>query len=362
MPSRIASCRSRRLALVVVAALAMATAGCASSVPVGPRVTSLASAAPAPALAEGRHVAKAFFARETHALWERFAPPLRAKVGSEEGLVAFRTLAEKQLGSETALLSEHVDHRAGLDLYTRIATYERSGTPIKMVVGFDEDRRISAFGITPDTQATAAPTAKSDYLTAASLRLPFEGAWNVAWGGRTIEQNQHVVVANQRFAYDFLVVEGGTTHRGNGTRNEDYFAYGRAIVAPAAGRVVARVDGIAENVPGSMDAAHLAGNHVIIDHGHGEHSLLAHLVPGSLLVQLGDQVTSGQPLGRCGNSGHSSEPHLHFHLQDGARLGEGVGLPAQFQDYVADGARIARGEPVRDQRVEPSPGASAKRD
>ncbi len=313
-------------------------------------------------LTMGRSTAGAFFARDTHSLWERFTPPLRAKIGSEEGIAAFRATAEKQLGTESAVLSERVERTAGVAMYVRIAKYERFDGPIKMVIGFDADRNIAAFGIRPEGKLTAAPTTKSDYQTRAALRLPFEGAWDVAWGGRTIEQNQHAAVADQRFAYDFLVVEGGTTHRGDGTRNEDYFAYGRPVLAPAAGRVVAVVDGIAENVPGSMDAAHLAGNHVVLDHGNGEFSLLAHLVPGSLTVKPGDQVVAGQKLGRCGNSGHSSEPHLHYHLQTTSHVGQGEGLPAPFVEYVADGSRVARGEPTKGQHIESVSAAFARRE
>jgi murein DD-endopeptidase MepM/ murein hydrolase activator NlpD len=371
-----------RSSIVAVIAVSLASAACAASStnqPAGPPVTTPSSAAPptravtttpdviaAPAddaatMTLGRRTAGAFFARETHALWERFTPPLRAKVGSEEGMAAFRASAEKQLGAESAVLSERVEHTSGIDLYIRIAKYERIATPIKMLIGFDAERNIAAFGIAPEGKLAAASTTKSDYRTQAALRLPFEGAWNVAWGGRTIEQNQHAATSDQRFAYDFLVVEGGTTHRGDGRRNEDYFAYGRSVLAPAAGRVVVAVDGVPDNVPGSMDTTHLAGNHVIVDHGNGEFSLLAHLAPGSVTVKPGDQVTAGEKLGRCGNSGHSSEPHLHYHLQNTARLSDGEGLPAPFVGYVADGARVARGEPVRDQRIEAAPGTLAGR-
>ncbi len=313
-------------------------------------------------LALGRRTAESFFAREAHALWEKFTPPLRAKVGSEAGLAAFRASAERQLGAESTILSERVQRTSGVAVYVRIAKYERLATPIKMVIGFDPERHIAAFGIAPEGKLSAAPTSHADYRTQASLRLPFDAAWTVAWGGRTIEQNQHAAMSDQRFAYDFFVVEGGTTHRGDGRRNEDYFAYGRSILAPAAGRVVVAVDGVPDNVPGELDAAQLAGNHVILEHGHGEYSLLAHLAPGSVSVKPGDQVSSGQKVGRCGNSGHSSEPHLHYHLQSTARLGDGEGLPAQFVGYVADGARVSRGEPVREQRIEHAAGASARRE
>jgi murein DD-endopeptidase MepM/ murein hydrolase activator NlpD len=97
------------------------------------------------------------------------------------------------------------------------------------------------------------------------------------------------------------------------------------------------------------------GNHVIIDHGNGEFSLLAHLRRGTLAVELGQTVTAATPLGRCGHSGNTSEPHLHYHLQDTAVFGKGVGLPAQFQGYVADGEAVARGEPVKGQTIRRGP-------
>jgi murein DD-endopeptidase MepM/ murein hydrolase activator NlpD len=58
------------------------------------------------------------------------------------------------------------------------------------------------------------------------------------------------------------------------------------------------------------------GNYVIIDHGNGEYSFLAHLKKGSMVVAVGDSLKSGQFIGLCGNSGNSSEPHLHYHLQN----------------------------------------------
>ena len=75
----------------------------------------------------------------------------------------------------------------------------------------------------------------------------------------------------------------------------------------------------------------------MIDHGHGEYSLLAHLRKGSVTVKTGGRVTQGQIIGRCGNSGNTSEPHLHYHPQNSGKFGNSEGLPAQFVNYVADG-------------------------
>lgn len=114
-------------------------------------------------------------------------------------------------------------------------------------------------------------------------------------------------------------------------------------------------DGLSDNKPGVMDRDHPTGNHVILDHGNGEFSFLAHLKQGSVAVKVGDRVKPGDKLGLCGNSGNTSEPHLHYHLQTTAKFGAGEGLPAQFLNYIADGKEVARGEPVQGQTIRNRP-------
>jgi murein DD-endopeptidase MepM/ murein hydrolase activator NlpD len=147
------------------------------------------------------------------------------------------------------------------------------------------------------------------------------------------------------------VVRGEASHGGDGTRNEDYYCFGRPILAPAAGRVVEVVTDVEDNVPGKMNPVQITGNRVVIDHGNGEFSVLAHLRQGSVRVAKGASVTRGQQLGDCGNSGNSSEPHLHYQLQATAEFGSAPGLPAQFVDYVANGKPVAWGEPVQGERI-----------
>ena len=111
-------------------------------------------------------------------------------------------------------------------------------------------------------------------------------------------------------------------------------------------------NGVADNVPGVMNAQVPMGNHVILDHGNGEFSFLCHFRQGTVLVKPGDTVKAGDVLGRAGNSGNSSEPHLHYHLQDSGEFGKGRGLPAPFTGYRADGKPVDRGEPVKGQTIE----------
>ena len=111
------------------------------------------------------------------------------------------------------------------------------------------------------------------------------------------------------------------------------------------------IDGVPDNVPGTTNTKLAPGNHVVINHGNGEYSFLAHLRNGSIAVKLGDRVQPGDRLGACGNSGESSEPHVHYHLQNTEGYNVGAGFPAQFVSYIADGNAIARGEPKRGQTV-----------
>lgn len=351
-------------ALVTALAFVVATSlGCAHpAAPAQPAQAAIAAATgstPSPKetiVNEGRRWTKAFYEGRTQEMWDRMTEGYRKLSEDKAGFDAFRTSAIAQLGAETAVVEERTEQVADKTAYVRIARFERVPMPMRVAFGFDGEGRIVAFGIQPESTPTSeAPTDKLDYATRTALHLPFDGAWKVFWGGRKLAQNHHAATRDQRFAYDFVVVKDGSTHAGDGTRNTDYYAYGRPVLAPAAGRVVVAVDGVPENVPGQVSAAaNAAGNYVVIDHGDGEFSFLAHLVLGSLKVRVGDRVAAGQALGDCGNSGHSSEPHLHYHLQDTQTLFEGAGLPAPWVDYLADGRPVARGEATRGQVIEPA--------
>jgi hypothetical protein len=70
-------------------------------------------------------------------------------------------------------------------------------------------------------------------------------------------------------------------------------------------------------------------------------------------VSTGQQVRAGDVPGLCGNSGNTTEPHLHFHLQDGPNLGEALGLPVTFVDYVSNGQPVSEGTPVQGELLRP---------
>jgi hypothetical protein len=170
------------------------------------------------------------------------------------------------------------------------------------------------------------------------LSLPFKGRWLVAGGGDTKELNQqHHDTPNQRFAFDFLGIdENGKTRKGASETNEDYLAFGREILAPADGLVTDVINGIRDNLPGSMNPYSALGNAVFIQHSENEVSVLAHLKQESVTVKAGDKVKKGQIIGLCGNSGNSSEPHLHYHLQNTPIIQDGTGIKCFFQKVPAD--------------------------
>ena len=127
----------------------------------------------------------------------------------------------------------------------------------------------------------------------------------------------------ERLAVDWLQLgTDGKTHSGNQSDNPSYHCYGLDIIAVADGKVVSTKDGIPENVPNSPKMAvpitleTIGGNYVMEDMGGGHYAFYAHMIPGTVAVKPGDQVKRGQLLGKLGNSGNSSEPHLHFHICD----------------------------------------------
>ena len=200
------------------------------------------------------------------------------------------------------------------------------------------------------------PDPRGNEPAKARLRLPFDGLW---WAGVAPTPeigNHHVAARDQRHAFDFVIWRDGSTHRNDGKDNADYWAWAQPVRAPAEGVVVAVHDGIRDNRPGAeTNTSKPAGNHVVIDLGHGEYAALAHFRKGSIRVSDGDQVSSGQLLGLVGNSGNSSEPHIHFHVQDGPKFDPGgpVGIPVRFESYEADGTTQRRGTPSGGQFVRP---------
>jgi murein DD-endopeptidase MepM/ murein hydrolase activator NlpD len=186
------------------------------------------------------------------------------------------------------------------------------------------------------------------------MSLPFKGQWFVNWGGDTKEQNAHIEALAQRRAFDIVIKDKeGNTHRPgtDGEKNEDYYAFGKELYAPCAGVVVEAIDGLIDNVPGEMNKMYVPGNTVVIKAADSEYVFFAHFKQGSIKVKQGQRVTKGDLLGLCGNSGNSSEPHLHFHLQDGPDINTAIGKKCYFDKLKVNGVTRQDYAPVKDERI-----------
>ncbi len=287
-------------------------------------------------------------------LWRELDVNMRAAVKDSASWVVTLNGMHAQTGSLDSLLSDSVTTpRPGTIVYRALCRFSKFPQPLELILAFDDEGRVSGLLVRPpaDQPRKEYPSTHLDYRTKTALRLPARGEWTVFWGGRTIEKNYHAFTRDQRFAMDLLIVRNGVTHDGDGTKLTDYYCYGQPVLAPAAGVVVWKQDSLPDQAPGRMDPAHATGNSLILDHGNGEYSLIAHLQPGSLRYKLGDRVPADAEVGRCGNSGNTTEPHVHYHLQDGPKPFDADGLPVQFVDLVVDSVRVTRAEIEKGQKV-----------
>jgi murein DD-endopeptidase MepM/ murein hydrolase activator NlpD len=189
--------------------------------------------------------------------------------------------------------------------------------------------------------------------TKSKMRLPFDGKWFVVWGGDTKEQNYHIENRAQRNAFDFLMKdESGKSFKTDGKTNEDYYCFGKKLFAPCDAEVVMVVKGVKDNAPGVMNPYFPTGNTVILKTENEEYIILAHFKQGSINVKQGDKIKKGFLLGLCGNSGNSSEPHLHFHIQNVEDMNRAAGTKCYFESILVNGEVKNDYSPVQGETVE----------
>lgn len=209
--------------------------------------------------------------------------------------------------------------------------------------------RVSVAGFDAETRAIASAVTEAPLVyhhQQARLQLPVaEGAWWAITGNDWTALHKADPIS-WPFAYDFVRLgPGGQTFSGSGLDNADHYSFGQPVTAPAAGKIVLMRDDMPDQPPGQPldaallagDPARVAGNVVVIAHGHGEFSYLAHLQAGSVRVKIDEAVKRGQTIAAVGNSGQSPGPHLHYHLQNGPYLFIDQGMPALFSDFAAIG-------------------------
>jgi urea transporter/murein DD-endopeptidase MepM/ murein hydrolase activator NlpD len=145
-----------------------------------------------------------------------------------------------------------------------------------------------------------------------SAGLPFYGEWSISQS----HNGEHTHKGEWRHAWDFIITGSqGQQYKNEGNYAEDYYCFGKAVLAAADGTVTEVVENVPDNPIGDINTRENWGNTVVIKHSDFLYSKLSHLKFLSVVVKKGDTVTRGQVIGKCGNSGRSPYPHLHFQFQ-----------------------------------------------
>lgn len=186
----------------------------------------------------------------------------------------------------------------------------------------------------------------TEYEQKTKLNFPVKG--KVIVGGGHDFNEPHKDERSQLYAYDIVALgDHYELFRTDGSTNEDFYAFGREVLAPADGKVLYARNDVPDNTkPGGIDSnvfmklpdpeRAFPGNNVVIDHGNGEFSAFAHLKKGSVRVKEGDTVKQGDVIALLGNSGNSDGPHLHYQLMAGPKIFHSDGLPSKFENLLLD--------------------------
>jgi Peptidase family M23 len=172
-----------------------------------------------------------------------------------------------------------------------------------------------------------------------SVELSFplkNGTYYVAHGGDSPAINYHNPNRAQRYALDIvkLNVLGARANWLYPRSLNDYAIFGETLYSPCDGKISSLVNDLPNLAPGEKDEKNLAGNHILL-RCKGADILMAHLLSGSITSKVGSSIELGEPIAKIGNSGNTSEPHLHIHARKantGKSSLDGAGLPISFDD------------------------------
>ena len=269
--------------------------------------------------------------------------------------VAFQFCGTDLIGSDIKLAGPILDRNRGLLIVEQVFAFRGARDTLRVRVHGNVDGHAAEF--------TGSIPIKSEFAQNNYI-FPLRGVWYAGYGASF--HTGHRWAVPEEFALDIAKVgESGLSHKGDGTRFDDYYAYGSDVLAAADGRVTSvandqQEDPSAMQRPNETQEAYFArlqkeqgerlakgltaitGNFVMIDHGKNEYSLYAHLQPGSVGIRVGDQVKAGDVIGKLGSSGNSTEPHLHFHVCDKPDPLMCAGIPVNFSNITIQWADLPR--------------------
>jgi murein DD-endopeptidase MepM/ murein hydrolase activator NlpD len=269
--------------------------------------------------------------------------------------VAFQFCGTDLIGSDIKLAGPILDRNRGLLIVEQVFAFRGARDTLRVRVHGNVDGHAAEF--------TGSIPIKSEFAQNNYI-FPLRGVWYVGYGASF--HTGHRWAIPEEFALDIAKIgASGLSHKGDGTRFDDYYAYGADVLAAADGRVTSvandqQEDPSAMQRPNETQEAYFArlqkeqgerlakgltaitGNYVMIDHGKNEYSLYAHLQPGSVGIRVGDQVKAGDVIGKLGSSGNSTEPHLHFHVCDKPDPLMCAGIPVNFSNITIQWADLPR--------------------
>ncbi len=226
-------------------------------------------------------------------------------------------------------------------------TFERAIFAVN--ISLDNNAKINGLFVKPFKEDNLPKLERNE----TKLILPFNGEWTVFWGGDTKELNYHVESEAQKNAFDIVISDkNGKTFKTDGKTNEDYFAFGKELIAPCDAEVVLVVDGVKDNIPGELNPIYIPGNTVILKTANNEYLFFAHFKQNSIVVKQGQKVKQGELLGLCGNSGNSSEAHLHFHIQNVEDMNKATGAKCYFEEIIVNGKTKNDYSPIKGDKIE----------
>jgi len=217
----------------------------------------------------------------------------------------------------------------------------------KITYTLEKDSTLAAMIDVPEIDG---PEVAIDRSAAITVKPPLQGdGWvaTTACCTPNVHRDLRIAVDGRRidtaetFAVDWALSKGDRLYDGGGTQNEQFYDFGADVHAVADGKVVFIQEGKPEQDPTKAmvpaDVSDYGGNQVMMELAPNVYAWYAHLQPGSLKVQAGDEVKAGTILAKLGNTGPSLGPHLHFGLLDRPDATTGRGLPFVLEGYTLTG-------------------------